>query len=118
MNAGPAAPFGVTLLGRAAVVAANGDLDAASARRFRAALEAAAETGRELVVVDLAHVSFLDSAGLAVVFGVQRQLPVAQRMVLGHVPQRMLRTLRLAAVGSVVDLYPEGEDQPWTDDDD
>lgn len=113
MNAREGTSFSTTLVDGAAVVEARGDLDATSSRPFRAALDAAAQTGRPLVVVDLAHVSFLDSAGLSVVFAVQRQLPVSQRLALGNVPRRMLRTLRLAAVGSVVELYPEGDDQPW-----
>jgi anti-sigma B factor antagonist len=98
---------------RAAVVEARGELDASSAGAFRVAIERAAQSGRPLVVVDLERVSFLDSAGLSVIFGVQRQLPVDQRMVLGNVPQRMLRTLRLASVTSVVDVHPADEPQPW-----
>lgn len=98
-----------------AVVEARGELDTSSVGSFRTALESAAATGAPLVVVDLEHVSFLDSAGLSVVFGVQRQLPVGQRLVLGNVPQRMLRTMRLASVTSVVELHPEGEPQPWRD---
>ena len=99
----------------ATVVQAHGELDTSSVGAFRAALETAAGAGTPLVVVDLAHVSFLDSAGLAVIFGAQRQLPVEQRLVLGNVPQRMLRTLRLASVTSVVEVHPEGEPQPWQD---
>lgn len=99
----------------AAVVEAHGELDTSSVGAFRAALETAARAGRPLVVVDLEHVSFLDSAGLSVIFGVQRQLPMEQRLVLGNVPQRMLRTLRLASVTSVVEVQPQGEPQPWRD---
>lgn len=104
----------VTIEG-AAVVQAHGELDTSSVSSFRAALQAAAATGLPQVVVDLEHVSFLDSAGLSVIFGVQRQLPVSQRLVLGNVPQRMLRTLRLASVTSVVEVHPSGEPQPWRD---
>lgn len=99
-----------------AVVRARGELDSASQASFRDALERAAASGRPLVVVDLQDVSFLDSAGLAVVFGVQRQLDVGRRMALGNIPARMQRTLRLAAVGSVVDCWPEGGEQPWLPD--
>ena len=99
----------------AVVVQAHGELDVASAPTFRAELQRAVETGQPLVVVDLEHVSFLDSAGLAVVFGAQRQLPVAQRMMLANVPDRMRRMLRLAAVDAVVDVHAPGEPQPWMD---
>lgn len=105
--------FSVDVLDDVAVVHARGELDSASSGAFRTALQAASASGRPLVVVDLEHVSFLDSAGLAVVFAGHRHLAAGQRMALGHVPDRMLRTLRLAAVGSVVDVHPRGEPQPW-----
>ena len=88
----------------------------AAAPAFRAAVQRAVETGRAVVVVDLTHVSFLDSAGLAVVFGTQRALPVSQRMVLANVPDRMRRMLRLAAVDAVVDVHAPGEPLPWRTD--
>ena len=116
MTAREATSFSQAMHEGAVVVEARGELDVSSAPTFRAALQGAVETGRPLVVVDLAHVSFLDSAGLAVVFGAQRQLPVAQRMVLANVPDRMRRMLRLAAVDAVVDVHAPGEPQPWKDD--
>jgi anti-sigma B factor antagonist len=103
-----------TVVGAGAVVVeAAGELDAASSGRFRTVLAEAVDAGKDVVVVDLSRVSFLDSAGLSVIFAAQRRLPAEQRLVLGEVPTRMLRTLRLAAVGAVVDLCPEGEEQPW-----
>ena len=115
MTAREVTSFSISQGGRVTVVEAHGELDTSSVGAFRAALESAASTGAPVVVVDLEHVSFLDSAGLAVIFGVQRQLPVEQRLVLGNVPQRMLRTLRLASVTSVVEVHPQGEAQPWRD---
>ncbi len=100
---------------RAAVVHAHGELDVAGAQAFRQALQEAIAIGRPLVVVDLADVGFLDSAGLSVVFATQRTLPVTQRMVLVNVPDRMRRILRLAAVESVVEVHGPGEPQPWLD---
>lgn len=115
MTARAATSFSVDETPRAAVVRATGEVDAASSAAFRAALERAVDTGRPLVVVDLADVSFLDSAGLSVVFGVQRELTVDRQLALGNVPSRMLRTLRLAAVPSVVTVHAQGEPQPWAD---
>ena len=106
--------FTQTLHEGAVVVHAHGELDVAGAPAFRQALGEATATGRPQVVVDLADVAFLDSAGLAVVFGTQRTLPVSQRMVLTNVPDRMRRMLRLAAVESVVEVHGPGEPQPWS----
>jgi anti-anti-sigma factor len=113
MTAREATSFHLVTGPEVAVVEARGELDVSSSPAFRRTLEAAVATGCPLVVVDLAAVSLLDSAGLAVVFGVSRDLPVDQRLVLGNVPQRMMRVLRLAAVGAVVDVHPQGEPQPW-----
>jgi anti-sigma B factor antagonist len=99
----------------AVVLHASGELDVAGAPGFRQALAEAVATGRAQVVLDLADVTFLDSAGLAVIFGAQRTLPVSQRMVLVNVPDRMRRVLRLAAVESVVEVHGPGEPQPWLD---
>ena len=109
------ASFTQALHDGAVVVHARGELDVAGAPAFRRALEEAIATGRERVVVDLAEATFLDSAGLAVVFGTQRTLPVSQHMVLVNVPDRMRRVLRLAAVESVVEVHGPGEPQPWLD---
>ena len=115
MTARAATSFTVDDTEQAGVVRATGEVDAASSGAFRTALEQAVALGHPLVVVDLADVSFLDSAGLSVVFGVQRELAVDRQLVLGNVPTRMLRTLRLAAVPSVVTVHPQGEPQPWAE---
>jgi anti-sigma B factor antagonist len=115
MTAREATSFVHTLHEGAVVVEAHGELDVTSAPPFRTALQKAVDTGRPLVVVDLTHVSFLDSAGLAVVFRAQRLLPVSQRIMLANVPDRMSRMLRLAGVGAVVDVHTPGEPQPWLD---
>jgi anti-anti-sigma factor len=107
------ASFTQALHDGAVVLHASGELDVAGAPAFRQAMADAVATGRERVVVDLADATFLDSAGLAVIFGAQRTLPVSQRIVLVNVPDRMRRVLRLAAVESVVEVHGPGEPQPW-----
>ena len=97
------------------VVTVHGDIDASVAREFRAALSAAAETGKPRILVDLREVTFLDSAGLAVVFGLRRVLPAGQAVALTHVRPRVLRVLRTAAVTSVVEVHAQGQPWPWSD---
>jgi anti-sigma B factor antagonist len=115
MTAREVPSFTPTLHPGAVVVEVHGEIDVLSAPAFRTALAEAVATGRPVVVVDLAHVAFMDSAGLAVVFGAQRTLPVSQRMVLANVPDRMRRTLRLAAVDAVLDVHAPGEPESWLD---
>lgn len=103
---------------RAVVLHVRGELDALVLPEFRSALEAAVAETAPVVVVDLEHATFLDSSCLSVVFAARRALPPGRDLVLGNVPARMMRTLRLAAVVRVVDAYPLGEPQPWRDDED
>jgi len=113
VTANAEASFTQTLYEAAVVVEAHGSLNVVGVPGFRAALQRAVETDKALVVIDLADVSFLDSAGLAVVFRAQRLLPVSQKMVLVNVPDRMRRVLRLAGVNAVVDVQEPGDPQPW-----
>lgn len=103
MTARAATSFTVDDTGRAGVVRATGEVDAASSAAFRSALEQAVALGRPLVVVDLADVSFLDSAGLSVVFGVQRELPVDRQLALDAEHDRQPRGVEERDVGQVDD---------------
>ncbi|HET7476350.1 MAG TPA: STAS domain-containing protein [Dermatophilaceae bacterium] len=105
--------FVVSTLDDAAVVTARGEIDSATAPQFRLALDAAAECGRSVLMVDMAKVGFIDSAGLAVVVRLRRHLPVQQHLVLARVPARMRRMLEVAAVDVLVDVHTEGDPWPW-----
>ena len=71
----PDEQFAVARVGLdAAVVAARGELDLASAPRFESALETASEIGVGRVIVDLASVTFLDSAGLGILLTCAQKL--------------------------------------------
>lgn len=96
-----------------AVLRPSGDVDAASAGRLRRDLEAAVATGRPLVLVDMSAVTFLDSAGLAAIVGVRRELPPGQRMALAAVPARMRRVLQVAALDALMVVHCSGEPWPW-----
>ena len=99
----------------AVVVHASGDLDAVAGSGFRRAVQAAASGGAPLVVVDMAQVGFLDSAGLSALFGVHRQLPAGQRLALANVPRRMQRVLQITAVGTLLLVHEQGPPWPWPD---
>lgn len=109
------AEFELLTLPAAVVLRVRGELDVTAAPSFRLALQEARAADRPLIVVDLAAVSFLDSAGLSAVVGLKRQLPVGQRLALVHVPTKMLKMLRVAAISALVEVHPEGEAWPWPD---
>ena len=115
MSASPAAAgHPVDSYPGAVVVHASGDLDAVSGSAFRRAVQEAASGGAPLIVVDMAQVGFLDSAGLAALFGVHRQLPPGQRLALANVPRRMQRVLQVTAVGTLLLVHEQGQPWPWT----
>src|SRR4051794_19717277 len=56
------------------VVELQGELDLATTPHVRAALDAALETGKRFVVLDLSEVGFVDSTTLAVMLAAHRRL--------------------------------------------
>jgi len=50
-------------------VVLNGEIDLSTSSRLREALMAIARSGETSVVVDMAHVTFMDSSGLAALVG-------------------------------------------------
>ena len=66
----------VTGVGTTVTVTVTGEVDSSSAPVLRAELDTALDTAPAEVVVDLGAVSFLDSAGLAVLAGAHRRAGV------------------------------------------
>jgi anti-sigma B factor antagonist len=97
----------------AVVVHLRGDVDAATAGAFRRRLDEAVAAGRPYVLVDVSGVGFFDSAGLAVLVRVRRELPPGQQLALANVPRRMQRVLRVAALDSLMRVHGCGEPWPW-----
>jgi anti-sigma B factor antagonist len=93
----------------------SGDLDALTAPAFRHTLELAARQSNGLLVVDMHDLRFMDSAGLAALVGVHRQLSPERSLALGNVPARMQRMLRVAAMSAVLPVHEEGDPWPWPD---
>jgi anti-sigma B factor antagonist len=57
-----------------ALVVVDGEIDIFTASQLKCELDAALESGRTRVVVDLTNVTFLDSAPLAVLVGAEKRL--------------------------------------------
>ncbi|WP_051201802.1 STAS domain-containing protein [Ferrimonas senticii] len=58
-------------------------LDAASAPKFKAAIEAVLQEGEKRIVLDLSQVNFMDSSGLGAVVAVLKQLNGGEIRVVG-----------------------------------
>jgi anti-anti-sigma factor len=95
---------------RVAVVTARGELDLARCALLRSGLLQAADA-KEEVVLDLACVTFLDSAAVGVVVGAKRRLAAAGtafRVVnVQDGPLRVLTMLGLAELLSLAPAVPE-----------
>ena len=103
------------LVGQAAVLRPRGEIDANTAPILRQAVEAGAATGMPVLLIDLSGVTFLESAGLAVLIGAHRDMPAGQRVALAAVPPRMRRMLEVAAVDQIMVVHNGGEPWPWPD---
>jgi anti-sigma B factor antagonist len=97
------------------MVRARGDLDRSTELEFRQALEEAVATEATILLVHLAEVSFLDSAGLAVLVGVKRRLPLDRDLRLCHVPRRVVRSLEVAGITKMLAVQAVGDPWPWAD---
>lgn len=93
--------------GRATVIALNGELDIATVPVVRRELIDLAVTGHVDQLVDLARLTFLDSAGLGALVSVRRRLRILQgRLVLAAPNDAVLRLLRLTSMDKVLPVHP------------
>jgi anti-anti-sigma factor len=87
------------LLGVTAVVRVIGDLDLQIQRMLRNELDRAQAFGRDITMVDLGRVSFMDLAGLAPLVAAARTArQVGRQLVLMQVPASVQRLIELAGV--------------------
>lgn len=89
-----------------AVVEVSGDLDFGTAPRLREVLLDLHQTGRDLVVVEMSTMGFMDSSGLgALLSGVKRAAAAGGVLVLARAPERVLRVLRVTGVVRVLPVF-------------
>ena len=91
------------------VVAADGELDLASAPELKWTILEWFEKGHRRVVVDLSGVSFIDSTAIGVLIAIARKLRDGQRLALGGVGPAIRDVFRLAGVERAFRLYPTGQ---------
>ena len=86
-----------------------GDVDLKTARSFRAALDEAAQDGKERLIVDMSEVPFMDSSGLAALIGAQKALRARTQLIVvcPENLRRIFEVTRLDTIVSVVTSLPE-----------
>ena len=93
------------------VVAVRGQLDVATAPRFRQVLVEAQYGGGTDVVVDLAGVEFLDSMGLGVLVGaIKRARSHDTQLVLAAANDRVGHVLELSGLAEITRIADRVED--------
>jgi len=85
------------------VVAVDGELDMSTAPDLGDVLSAAIEAREVNIVLDVAELTFCDSAGLAVMVGAHNRLdPLGRRLILAAPNETVARVLDLSGVSQVI----------------
>lgn len=97
----------VGLGGRAVALHVAGELDLSTARRLRARIDRVLEDGSDALVVDLSHVTFIDSVALAVLVAAHARLAPAGRLaVVARTPFVQL-LLEATGLDGVLDVFSD-----------
>lgn len=91
------------------VLAAAGELDAASVGEFRELLNAAVDSGESPVVVDLSEVTFIDSLSLATIVRAQSRMAGRVMAIVARHPYVLL-IIDAGGLGSVLDVFSTREE--------
>ncbi|XVV07344.1 STAS domain-containing protein [Actinosynnema sp. CA-248983] len=89
------------------VLTVHGDLDATTAPAVLEQIKGLAVVAGQLLVVDLAQVSFCDSSGISTLLAARNVTAAADaRIALVCAPRQLLRTLDLIGLISLFPTYP------------
>jgi anti-sigma B factor antagonist len=105
--------FGISrseLDGRTSVIAVEGDLDLSTAPRLKWMLVDALEGGRDLLVIDLTHATFMDSTALGVLIAAKRGLEGDARMAIVCVRANVLKIFEFAGMDGAFAIFPTLEE--------
>jgi anti-sigma B factor antagonist len=91
---------------RTSVVGLEGDLDLASAPRLKWALVDLIEAGHNLLVVDLARVTFMDSTALGVLIGVNRRLAATGILAIACPQRDVIKLFEVTGLDKRLQLFP------------
>ncbi|VVJ22382.1 Anti-sigma factor antagonist SCO3692 [Amycolatopsis camponoti] len=93
------------------VLTVRGELDVATAPRLRARIAELTVTAGQLLVVDLADVTFCDSSGISALIAARNVAEAAKaKVALVAVPARLTRTLTLTGLADFFPTYATAGD--------
>jgi anti-sigma B factor antagonist len=92
------------------VVAVRGEIDIFTAPEFKERITRAIDAGRDLVVVDLAGTTFVDSSSLGVLISAHRRLTGRDaRLVIACDVPAVLNTFKITGLDGVLEIVPTRE---------
>jgi anti-anti-sigma factor len=94
---------------RVTVVEVGGRIDSSTADEFNQALTEQIEAGNRNLVLDLAQVEFLSSAGLRAMVSARKSLQISGEITLANPSQRVIETLDLAGLDVLFKTFPDRE---------
>jgi len=96
-----------TELKRCDVIKVKGRIDSSTAPKFAEAVNEVLENGRYRIVIDMAELDFISSAGLRVLIGTQKTCKRYNRgeVVLANVPETIMASLELAGFTPLFKIF-------------
>ena len=92
------------------VVTAEGEIDIFTAPEFKERIARAIDAGREVVVVDLAGTTFIDSSSLGVLISAHRRLRQRDgRLIIACDVAPVLNTFKITGLDTVLELHRDRE---------
>ncbi len=93
------------------LITLDGAVDAASAPEVKAAIEPFTARSGAIVVLDLAALAFIDSAGLGTLIGAQRRLrELGSELRLTRVPAHVQKILQITALDQALPVHSVEDD--------
>ena len=88
----------------------TGELDVATVEQFKAAMSRVVDGGARTIVVDLVHLTFLDSSGLATMLGALRTVElVGGRLLVACANPTVLRLFQITRTDTTFEIVPSRE---------
>ncbi|MCX7635462.1 MAG: STAS domain-containing protein [Syntrophales bacterium] len=97
----------VSKMDRAAVLALTGRMDALAAPKFDAAMEAVITEGKRRIIIDLAHLEYISSAGLQSILAAAKRLePLGGVIELAALQGAVYEVFAISGFTSIFTIYP------------
>lgn len=93
------------------IVAVRGEVDIFTAPEFKALIAGAIEAGRDVVVVDLAAATFIDSSSLGVLISAHRRLGLRDgRLIIACDVPEVRKTFSVTGLDAVLEIVDTRDD--------